>query len=283
MKTTTKLLVKSLSIGLLAVGGCIAPPPGSGSGPAPGSAASIGGANATAAAPAGGEAAPAAAAPSAPSAPAVAGAPIGNTGFKECSAEGMIDDGEDGNNQNMPNDNRGGYWYTFRDKKGTTVEPVAGEDGGTFAMSEGGHGSQFAARYHGKVGTGAPLFAGMGMNFVDPKAAYDASKYAGISFWAKKGGDNSTGKVRLKVPDANTDPEGGVCTECFNDFGADLNLTTEWKQYIFPWKSMKQMPGWGNPRKPHITQSKIYGIQFQVNIPSANYDIYVDDLKFICQ
>jgi endoglucanase len=283
MKTTTKLLIKSLSVGLLAVGGCIAPPPGSGAGPAPGSAASIGGGSAApAAAPAGGEAA-AAPAPSAPSAPAVAGAPIGNTGFKECSAEGMIDDGEDGNNQNMPNDNRGGYWYTFRDKKGTTIEPVAGEDGGTFAMSEGGHGSQFAARYHGKIGTGAPLFGGMGMNFVDPKAPYDSSKYAGISFWAKKGSDQSTGKVRLKVPDANTDPDGAVCTECFNDFGADLNLTTEWKQYIFPWKSMKQMPGWGNPRKPHITESKIYGIQFQVNIPSANYDIYIDDLKFICK
>ena len=81
----------------------------------------------------------------------------------------------------------------------------------------------------------------------------------------------------------NTDPEGGVCTECFNDFGGDLKLTTEWKQYIFPWKAMKQMPGWGSPRKPHITPSKIYGIQFQVNIPSANYDIYIDDLKFICQ
>ena len=86
----------------------------------------------------------------------------------------MIDDGEDGNNQNMPEGNRGGYWYTFRDKKGTTIEPVAGEDGGTFAMSEGGKSSQFAARFHGKIGTGAPLFGGMGMNFVDPKATYDA-------------------------------------------------------------------------------------------------------------
>jgi endoglucanase len=281
MRIETKLLVGTLSMGLLAVAGCIKPPPGSGQGPAPGSAASIGGG---AAAPAGGagEVAAAPAAAAAPSAPATPGAPIGNTGLKECGPEGMLDDGEDGNNQNIQVDNRGGYWYTFRDKKGTTIEPVAGEDGGTFAMSEGGHGSQFAARFHGKVGTGAPLFAGMGMNFVDPKAPYDASKYAGISFWAKKA-ENSTGKVRLKVPDANTDPDGGVCTECFNDFGGDLNLTTDWKQYIYPWKSMKQMPGWGNPRKPHITPSKIFGIQFQVNVPSANYDIFIDDLKFVCQ
>ena len=41
--------------------------------------------------------------------------------------------------------------------------------------------------------------------------------------------------------------------------------------------------GWGNPRKPHITPSKLFGIQFQVNVPSANYDIFIDDLKFICQ
>ena len=281
MKIENKLLVGTLSVGLARAGRLHQAAARIGRGPGAG----FGGVDRRRRPPA--AAAPtvtpsAAAAAAAPSAPAAPGAAIGNTGFKECGPEGLIDDGEDGNNQNLPNDNRGGYWYTFRDKKGTTIEPVAGEDGGTFAMSEGGHGSQFAARYHGKIGTGAPLFGGMGMNFVDPKAAYDASKYAGISFWAKKG-ENSTGKVRLKVPDVNTDPDGGVCTECFNDFGGDLNLTTEWKQYIFPWKAMKQMPGWGNPRKPHITPSKIYGIQFQVNVPSANYDIYIDDLKFICQ
>ena len=260
MKTDAKKLFVGACAGSLLAMGCLIPPKQAPSA-TPGSAASIGGGNNNAA--------------PAPASGAIAG-------FKDCGPDGLIDDGEDGNNQNLPNDNRGGYWYTFRDKKGTTVEPVAGEDGGTFAMSEGGHGSQFAARYHGKVGTGAPLFAGMGMNFVDPKAPYDASKYAGIAFWAKRGED-STGKVRLKVPDVNTDPDGGVCTECFNDFGGDLNLTTDWKQYIFPWKSMKQMPGWGNPRKPHITPEKIYGVQFQVKVPRANYDIYVDDLRFLCQ
>jgi endoglucanase len=242
---------------LLALG-CLIPPPSTPSA-APGSAASIHG---TAAA-----------------APAAAGAPIA---LKDCGPNALIDDGEDGNNQNLPLDNRGGYWYTFKDKGTTTVDPQAGEEGGTFAMSEGGHNSQFAARYHGKVGTGAIVFAGLGMNFVDPKGQYDASKYSGITFWAKRG-ENSTGKVRLKVPDANTDPDGAVCTECFNDFGADMNFTPEWKQYVFPFKNMKQLAGWGNPHKPHILPAKIYGIQFQVNVPSANYDIYIDDLKFICE
>ena len=79
------------------------------------------------------------------------------------------------------------------------------------------------------------------------------------------------------------DPDGGVCTECFNDFGANVVLTNDWKLYSFPWKTMKQLPDWGAPKKPHITPAKLYGIQFQVNIPRSTYDIYIDDLKFFCE
>jgi endoglucanase len=261
MKTDMKTVLLGLCGGSRLVMGCLIPEKQAPSA-TPGSAASIGGGN-KAAAPA-------------------AAMPPGLAGIKDCGPTGLIDDGEDGNNQNLPVGDRGGYWYTFKDKGTTTVDPPAGEEGGTFAMSEGGHDSKFAARYHGTIGTGAIVFSGLGMNFIDPKGQYDASKYAGIAFWAKRGPD-STGKVRLKVPDVNTDPEGGVCTECFNDFGADINLTTDWKLYVFPWKSMKQMPGWGNPLKKHITPDKLYGVQFQVNVPRANYDIYIDDLKFICQ
>jgi endoglucanase len=246
-----KSIAFATGISGLCAAGCIAPAAGSNTpGAAPGSAASLGGASS----------------------------------FKDCGPTGMIDDGEDGNNQNLPVENRGGYWYTFIDKTGsTTVTPMAGEQGGTFAMTEGGaNGSKFAANFKGKIGTGAIVFSGMGVNFVDPKDKYDASKYAGIAFFAKRGQD-STGKVRLKVPDMNTDPDGAVCTECFNDFGGEVNLTTEWRKYIFPFKKMSQEPDWGAPRKAHITPSTIYGIQFQVKVPNANYDIWVDDLQFLCQ
>jgi endoglucanase len=200
---------------------------------------------------------------------------------RECGEGALIDDGEDGNNQALPNAGRGGYWYTFKDKGTTAVEPEAGAFGGTFAMSDGGHASSWGARFHGKIGTGAVVFSGLGVNFLDPKSEYDASKYTGVSFWAKRG-ENSTGKVRLKVPDANTDPEGKVCTECFNDFGADFTFTTEWKQYVVPWKSMRQLAGWGAPHKPHVSADKLYGLQWQVQVPGANYDIVIDDVKFLC-
>ncbi len=257
LKTRSQLLTLTLSSGFAL--GCVIPPEEPPS-VVPGSPASIG--------------AHPAAAPAA--APTVAAAP------SDCGEGALIDDGEDGNNQAPPNGGRGGYWYTFKDKGATIVEPEAGAFGGTFAMSDGGHASSWAARFHGKIGTGAVVFSGLGVNFVDPKGQYDASKYTGVSFWAKRG-ENSTGKVRLKVPDANTDPEGGVCSECFNDFGADFTLTTEWKQYVVPFKTMRQLAGWGAPHKPHVSADKVYGLQWQVQVPSASYDIVIDDVKFTCE
>ncbi len=200
---------------------------------------------------------------------------------KACPAsEGLIADGENNSNQIPTIKGRGGYWYTFVDSNGSTITPTAGSQGGTFAMSAGGaNGSKYAAHMSGVVGGGETVYAGMALNFVDPKGTYDGTAYKGISFWAKKAG-NSTQKVRLKVPDINTDPDGKVCKECYNDFGADLVLTDEWRQFVFPYSSLKQMKGWGSPHTPGIDSSQMYAIQFQVNDKGQPYDIWVDDIQF---
>ena len=147
-------------------------------------------------------------------------------------------------------------------------------------MSRGGaSGSALAAHASGKIGGGTIVYAGMGFNFIDPKGAYNASAYKGISFWAKVG-EGSTTKVRLKVPDANTDPDGKVCTDCFNDFGSDLELTTTWTKYTIPFNTMAQLPGWGAPHPAGVDPARLYGIQWQVNSPGATYDVWVDDIAF---
>ena len=194
--------------------------------------------------------------------------------------EGIISDGENNSNQINTIKGRGGYWYTFVDTNGSSITPTAGSQGGTFAMAPGGaNGSKYAAHMTGQVGTADTVYAGMAMNFVDPKGTYDGTAYKGISFWAKKGA-NSTQKVRLKVPDVNTDPDGKVCKECYNDFGADLILTDQWTQFVFPYTSLKQMKGWGSPHTPGIDSSQMYAIQFQVNDPGQPFDIWVDDIEF---
>jgi len=204
--------------------------------------------------------------------------------LKTCGDEGLIDDGEDGNNQTKPAGDRGGYWYTFIDGKGTgsTVWPEPGTQGGAFAMSPGGvNGSKFAANAKGRVGTGEVVFGALGLNFVDPEGLYDASKYKGITFWAKKGPEGYN-KVRFNVPDISTHNIGGVCSECFNYFGADLVLSEAWQQFVFTWHNLRQRPGWGSPRPNYIKPAKLFALQWQVSQPGASFDIWIDDVEFIC-
>jgi endoglucanase len=209
---------------------------------------------------------------------------VGHAGesIASCGAEGLIDDGEDGNNQTRPTGGRGGYWYTFTEQKGTTITPEAGEKGGSFAMTAGGaHESKYAARAHGQVTTGpSVVFGALGMNFTDPLEAYDASRYKGIGFWAKRGA-GSYSRVRFKAPDVSTHEAGGVCKECYNDFGADIELTETWRHYIFPWRTLKQQPDWGSPRPHAIKPNKLFGLQWQVSQPGADFDIWIDDVEFI--
>jgi endoglucanase len=197
-----------------------------------------------------------------------------------CPSSALIDNGEDNNNQVMVQDGRSGYWYTYVDHEGTTIDPPAGETGATFTFSPGGvNGSAYAARMSGSVAKASIVYAGMGLNLTDPKGAYDGSKYGGVSFWAKRG-PNSTNKIRYKMPDVATDPEGQVCSACFNDFGMDLRLTEEWTKYVLLFNKMKQERGWGSPHPGGIASDKLFGIQFQVNDKGQPYDIWIDDLGF---
>lgn len=210
-------------------------------------------------------------------APVTGAAAANSVDGKKCGPDGVVDDTEDDNNQVSLNKGRSGYWYTFADKTGSAVTPAAG---GTFAMSPGGaNGSKHAAHMNGKVGGGAVVFAGMGFNFVDPKGAYNASGYKGISFWAKVG-PGSTTHVRVKLPDGNTDPDGKVCTDCFNDFGQDLELSQTWTKYTIPFSGTSQLSGWGAPHPGAIDANKLYGVQWQVNTAGASYDVWVDDIEF---
>lgn len=195
-----------------------------------------------------------------------------------CPATAMIEDGEDANNQVVAQDGRGGYMYTYLDKLGSTISPNS--DSGEFTMTPGGaNGSAQALRFQGQIGTGEVVYAGVGLNFVDPKGTYDASKYGGISFWAK-----GSGTVRMKVPDANTDPDGKVCTECFNDHGVEFSLGAEWQQFTYAFGDLKQEAGWGAPQVEPVDAAKIYGVQFQVNAKGQPYDVWIDDVQFVgCQ
>lgn len=189
-----------------------------------------------------------------------------------CPREGLVDDFEDGNNRAQMNDGRGGYWYTYNDPS-STVAPQ-----GTFTASEGGYNaSAFSGRMSGKVGAQQYPYVGMGVSMTDPKQAYDLSCCEGVSFWGKKTGDGIS-NVRLKVGDWQTDPAGGSCKECYNDFGADFSFTDEWQEFSIKFSEMKQEPYWGEP-KVSIDTAAIYQLQWQVKENNRVFDIQIDNVR----
>jgi endoglucanase len=215
-------------------------------------------------------------------APGARVAPPGSIPLKECGADGVIDDMEDNNNQIAVINERGGYWYTYSDTKGSTVWPVPGDQGGTFTMVEGGHESKFAAEFKGKLAGASIVYAAMGLNFLDPKEPLDASKYEGITFWAKRA-PGTIGKLTIKIPDGNTDPDGQSCSDCFNDYGYVVNIGEDWQRIVLPFRDLAQEPHWGAPRKPHLDRSRIYAIHFEAKVPGGDYDFFIDDIAFICK
>jgi len=93
----------------------------------------------------------------------------------------------------------------------------------------------------------------------------------------------TAGKLNIKLPDGNTDPDGQVCSACFNDYGYAVNVGQEWQRYVLPFNDLRQEPDWGSPRKPHIDRKRIYAIHFEAKVPGADYDFFIDDIAFICK
>lgn len=194
--------------------------------------------------------------------------------------DGLVDDLEDNNNQVLQVAGRGGYWWAAHDDKGSTIDPS-----GEVKMAEGGvTGSKYAVHVAGKNASGEGAWgANVGLRLVHGQP-YDASKYAGISFFAKVG-EKSGSTIRLKVADVNTHPDGKVCKDaCWNDFGKDFSFSREFQEYKVSFAELKQQDGWGDPRPPSITPTQLIQIAWSMTTPGADFDLWLDDIRFLdCQ
>jgi endoglucanase len=208
--------------------------------------------------------------------------PASETGFSKlvrqevpgsCSSDALIEDMEDGDNRTLVREGRGGYWYTSVDAEGSSIEPA-----GNFKMDAPGHaGSSHAAHMKGKLAaSGYSVYASMAFGLADPSGPYDASRYTGVTFWAK-----GPAHIRFKMPDAYTAPGGGNCKDCYNDFGIELALTSQWERYTIPFAWLAQQSGWGDPR-PEVAANALYGMQWQFGTRGRSFDVWVDDIAFYC-
>lgn len=190
-----------------------------------------------------------------------------------CGADAMIEDMEDSDTQTLKVGGRGGYWYSMVDQNGSKMQPQQ------YKSDAPGHaGSKGAAHMHGKLAPGAPgvyPYAGLGFGLAE-HGFYDASRYQGVSFWAK-----GPGKIRFEVPDAYTSPGGGWCTDCYNDFGVEIALTDQWEQYTVMFDWLLQKPNWGD-RRPKITTKKLRAMEWEFSSQDREFDIWIDDVAFVC-
>ena len=195
-----------------------------------------------------------------------------------CAEARQVEDADDGDSQIFTHEGRGGYLYTFTDSAGSSISPPTS----AFEVSPGGvEGEGSALRIQGALtDQGADVYAGMGFGLTPSTGAYDAARYRGLEFVAKRGAESSA-FVRLKLPDANTTPKGGACEECYNDFGVDFEVTEEWVRYVVDFADLKQEQGWGSPRPEALSASALYGIQWQVLTQGAPFDIWIDDIAFL--
>jgi endoglucanase len=194
------------------------------------------------------------------------------------AADGLIDDIEDGNNRVAESAGRGGFWWDAKDDKGSSIEPS-----GQLKMFEGGaNGSKFSVHVTGSTAAAADKAWGAVVGFrLAEQGLYDASKYAGVSFFAKVG-EKSASQIRLKVADVNTHPDGLVCKEaCYNDFGRDLTFSHDWQEYQVSFAELRQQDGWGDPRPPAITPSKLVQVAWHFMTPGSEFDLYLDDVRFV--
>lgn len=187
--------------------------------------------------------------------------------------DGVIDDLEDGNTQVSLEGGRDGYWWRANDPLGSSIE---------LANSEGGaDGSEMAIRVAGSTATGADAWGvNFGLMYVSQKGAtYDASKYAGVSFKAKVG-PKSIRSLRFKVGDINTHKDADVCKTCWNHFGKDMTFSPQWREYRIMFADLRQADGWGDPRPPAVTPSKLVNLDWSISGGQA-FEIWIDDVQFI--
>jgi hypothetical protein len=197
--------------------------------------------------------------------------PVAKQTVMNACPNGMIDDLEDGDEQTLKIENRGGYWFTYVDKFGTTIEQRK------FKPEPGGPpGSKMAAHIKGQIASAGDYpYAGVGLALANPKAGYDVSKAAGIRFWNK-----GPGRIRFELPDANTDPSGDRCKDCYNHFGVYLALEPEWKRYTIPFDKFAQDPGWGD-RAPAVDEKEMIGVQFKFGSFGQPYDLWFDNIELV--
>ncbi len=204
------------------------------------------------------------------------------TGGTSCpglgSNEDLIDDLNDGNRYILSVNGRVGSWTDSDD--GTPGGTMSPDPVNPFNPTDTGDPCRKYVAYvkgGGFSDWGADFWFGLG-------SPYDASKYTGISFWAKSDISTPPTVLRVTFPDKDTFPDGGICqtnvtgpTACYDHYGSRITLGTGWKKYTVSFSQISQ-DGWGMQGASFDPRS-LYEVLFQIPV-NATFSIWIDDVAF---
>ena len=193
----------------------------------------------------------------------------------------IVDDMEDGSALQIPAiGGRTGNWITFTDGSAGTATLA-------FPTTTYPQGGTRSLRFYGGgfsvFGAGAEVnLHGGATTYYDVKTA----GFNGLQFWARAAAPNTA--FRVNFPDSHSDPLGAACSStagcptncCYDHFGIDMTLSTEWKLYRIRFDQLYRV-NFNGPAAV-FDPTKIYHVDFRTFL--GTFDVYLDDVAFIsCQ
>lgn len=187
----------------------------------------------------------------------------------------LLDDWEANDSVVAPLDGRSGNWATYDDGTGKQTPP----DRSPLFPSRIAGGRGTSARALHLVGG---KFTNWGVTFgaeLANAACYDASAYAGITFWAKGPG---IVKVGFQMLDDQEVKYGGLCansSDCYNTHRKVVALGKTWQRYDVRWEELHQLYKAGPPLT--FDTRRVRFLEFSVGPESTPFDLWLDDVSFL--
>lgn len=129
----------------------------------------------------------------------------------------------------------------------------------------------------GFTGWGAVTAASLQRTSTGAQGELDARAYDSVAFYAAVAAGAADQPVRASVSTADTVPGFGICSDCYDSYGAKVTLTRTWQKFVVPIDAMMQW-GWGvprvaPPRREHLVELLFYA--------EGTFDVWIDDVRLV--
>jgi len=208
--------------------------------------------------------------------------PVALTGCGSGVIEGreptLVDDVEDGDDAIIPQAGRQGSWFAFASNQ--TGDDKVEVD---LVVRDDRPGSTFSAHFAETV----EEYGGLGVSLAE--VSYDASRYSGVTFWARRS-EGSLGTFYVAFPNIDTHDKIGTCRtadppkKCNDHWACRVQIGTEWQRFAVLFDELAQA-GWDDFY--HVDAFQRAGLKdITLNVRGGtgvqvSFELWLDDIAFI--